>query len=848
MRDVGRERLEQRHFQLGSTSMFRLGFFPRRSRPDSRTSVAAFSCACCFMLAYGIGVNAQETLPRPLAELLDEHCVECHDSGSDLPLFSQTSHWDSTGATLADVSVQARWLKALERVERAQMPPADSSTLGERERADFVRALETSIIEQQNAYRSLNGRTPQRRLTRGEFERTVQDLLAISLPLQPLLPEESREGGYDRVARGLRFSPLHVDQWLVAVDAALDEALQFGPRPNTDPQRFTYRDERGIRSNLTSDHPVVRDLGDSVAIFTDAAYITRLHAMHFEVPGMYRFRIRAKAFQANRPVVLQFHLGNWSKGSTRMVGYWDVLPDEYQTFEVIARVENNEYCYPAPDQLMAASPDSNIWNTAAERYAGEGLAIEWIEVEGPLQESWPPESVRRVLGDVALEPLERERWEQGRRIGYEAVVDDPHGTAEASLRHFAERAFRRPVDSDELTPFLELAHDALENGARYEDAMRRAVRAMLVSPQFLLHHEPLGRLDDHALANRLSYFLWGTLPDEELLEVARSGRLGDDQVLRAQTERLLGDPRSRVMVNAFVDQWLDVGRIDATTPDGRLYPEFDELLKQSMIEESRAFLAELLTHDRPLRLIVDSDFVMGNRRLAEHYDLPPIVGQEVRPIELPADSPRGGILTQAAILKVTANGTVSSPVTRGVWVQSRLLGQPTPAPPASVGAIEPDTRGATTIREQLDAHRRVPSCAACHRSFDPLGFPLESFDVIGGYRSRYRSTVQGERPEYLLRGRPIWEYKIGPEVDSSTVMDDGTSVADAADLKRWLLTREPEIARHFVSQWMTYATGHEVERADHAEIDSIIAAEQADDFRVRGLLHAIVQSRLFREK
>lgn len=808
----------------------------------------AFVGALCSLSAASLraqsGAATEQQLPETLDRFLQNHCSDCHDSGSDQPLFQESiGSWD-----LQDSENFARWDQILRRVERREMPPLDHTQPTSTQRAEFQEQLTQALISQTLQRRREEGRTGLRRMTRHEYERTVQDLLDISLPLASLLPEESREGGFDRVAQGLRFSPLHIDQWLQAADAAMDEALQLGPDPRFATRRFDYREERGIRSNLTSDRPVVRDLGSAIVLFTDQSYISRLHEIHFQAPGLYRFRIRAWGFQTERPVVLKFSIGNWNRGSSRLVGYWDVLPGEAQEFEVTARVEANEYCFPAPDRLIAASPESHIWNTPADKYAGEGLAIEWIEVEGPLIESWPPPSVHRMLGNVRLEPLAQSRWIDGQPIAYDIRVEDPHQTSVEALQQFATLAFRRPVDFEELTTFIELAHAALDAGETYEQAMRRAVRAILVSPQFLMHQENVGKLDSWALANRLSYFIWGTAPDETLRELAANGGLSDDRILAAQTERMLADPRSIAMVQGLVDQWLDVGRIDATNPDARLYPEFDDLLKRSMIEESHAFFSQLIAENLPASTLVDSDFIMLNRRLAEHYGFDSIVGQQMQRFTLPEGSNRGGVLTQGSILKVTANGTVTSPVTRGVWVQTRLLGEPPPPPPAAVGAIEPDTRGATTIREQLDAHRNSAACASCHRSFDPLGFPLESFDVIGGFRDRYRSTVKGDRPEELLLGRSIWEYKLGPEVDPSTVTSDGVAIDDVLDLKQWLSEQEEKIAKNLIRQLIAYSTAVEVERADEALVETIALETRDEGYRVRDLIHRIVQSELFRNR
>ena len=254
--------------------------------------------------------------------------------------------------------------------------------------------------------------------------------------------------------------------------------------------------------------------------------------------------------------------------------------------------------------------------------------------------------------------------------------------------------------------------------------------------------EKPGRLDDHALATRLALFLWNSIPDDTLRALADKGELGKPAVLRAQTERMLDDPKSRRFVEAFTDYWLDLRKIDDTSPSTTLYNDYelDDPLKLAAVEETRLFFAELLRADLPARNVVDSDFTFLNERLADHYGIKGVSGVDFRKVKLPADSVRGGLMTQASVLKVTANGTTTSPVLRGHWITERILGLETPPPPPSVEAVEPDIRGAVTIRQQLDKHRADASCASCHRKMDPPGFALESFDVMGGYRERYRAV------------------------------------------------------------------------------------------------------------
>jgi hypothetical protein len=374
--------------------------------------------------------------------------------------------------------------------------------------------------------------------------------------------------------------------------------------------------------------------------------------------------------------------------------------------------------------------------------------------------------------------------------------------------------------------------------------------AVLCSPEFVCLEEKPGRLDDYALASRLSFFLWTTAPDDELRRCAGRNELHRLEVLRAQTERLLNHPKSRQFADAFLDYWLDLRRILATSPDAELYADYylDDLLTESALEETERFFAELLREDLPARNLVASDFAMLNERLAAHYGLPPVPGVAVRRTPLPKDSVRGGLMTQAAVLKVTANGTTTSPVLRGAWIMERILGRKPPPPPPSVPAVEPDIRGATTIREQLDKHRSLETCAACHAKIDPPGFALESFDVMGGWRERYRAEG-GDQPEKgIAKSGQKFAFHYALSVDASGELPDGRKFRDIREFKQLLLADEKQIARNLARQLTVYATGAPVRFADREQVEAMLERASSSHYGVRSLIHELVQSELFRNK
>ena len=432
----------------------------------------------------------------------------------------------------------------------------------------------------------------------------------------------------------------------------------------------------------------------------------------------------------------------------------------------------------------------------------------------------------------------------------EVISKKPMLDAEPLLRDFVRHAYRRPAAEKEMKRFLPVIEGALKKGNNFTDAMIAGYTAVLCSPKFVCLEEKPGRLDDYAVASRLAFFLWNSAPDEELRAVASRGQLHQPDVLRAQTERLLGDPKSRRFTDAFLDYWLDLRRIEATSPDSELYPDYylDDLLTESARDETQLFFAELLRKDLPSSNLVASDFAMLNERLAAHYGLPPVNGVALRRVSLPKGNPRGGLMTQASVLKVTANGTTTSPVLRGAWIMERILGQKPPPPPASVPAVEPDIRGAVTIRQQLDKHRNLETCAACHTKIDPPGFALENFDVMGGWRERYRATGDGVPEPGLAKSGQKFAFHLALPVDASGELPDGRKFRNVAEFKHLLLDNEKLIARNLARQLTVYATGAPVRFGDRERIEQILQNASASHYGVRSLLHEVVQSDLFLSK
>ncbi|MEM1294536.1 MAG: DUF1592 domain-containing protein, partial [Verrucomicrobiota bacterium] len=453
------------------------------------------------------------------------------------------------------------------------------------------------------------------------------------------------------------------------------------------------------------------------------------------------------------------------------------------------------------------------------------IGIGPFEWTGPLYESWPPKTHQNLLGDCNLENGTLEQ-------------------AEAVFREFLPKAFRRPVTDEEIARPLNLVEKTLASGRPFSEALRVGLESVLCSPNLLFLRERNHggeRVSNYELASRLSYFLWNSTPDQLLLNAAAKGQLSKPNILSQEIERMLQDPKSDRFVRNFTGQWLKLREINATTPDSKLYKEFDEVLQVSMVRESQSFFDHLLTENLPITNFLDSDFAMLNRRLAEHYEVEGVKGMEMQPISLPADHVRGGVLTQGAVLKVTANGTNTSPVMRGVWVLENVLGKHIPPPPPNIEGIEPDIREATTIREKLDLHRNSGSCASCHQYIDPPGFALETFDPIGGFRENYlQFKVNSKHPDKgwgtVVEAKPV---------DASGEFATGEQFATFEDFRALLVADSSPFAYCLTDRLATYALGREMGFSDREALREIVAKTKEEGNGFRTLIHNIITSPLF---
>ena len=797
------------------------------------------------------GVASAQSLEADVTPLVEASCLRCHGDRTVTPL-----NLAGLGFDLSEHETFKAWEKVYERVEKGEMPPAAAPQPDAVVVETALGSLKQALIEANLAARG-EQRTPLRRLTRLEYGYTIQDLLGIdeviAERLSLTLPAEADSGGFDTVAASQSMSPLHVRSYLEAADKALDAAIALGPPPPVDSYTIEYVKSQGldfIRNAKFLGAGSVLKLDDGYATFSDIASTFLLHSLSegFSVPyaGRYRVTVEAYRYNANTPVTLTLYQGRMSGQAAsldELIGTFDLADDAPRTVDVTPFLRPGDLISPAladadlpPDGDNPATyfqPDKNVRD-----YKGEGLALKTMTIDGPLLEddTWPPPSTRQLLSGV-------EFGEDGEI----QLTKDPYAHVVDIVAAFAPRAFRRPLNEDdgELEAYAGLAKPLLDAGRPFIEAVRVPLRAILSAPSFLYHAGDPGPMDDYGLATRLSYFLWRSAPDDALLDAAGRGILSDPEVLAKHVDRMLDDAKTTRFVKDFAGQAFRLYELRATSPDPSLYSEFDDRLAQAMEQETQLFLAELIAENHGVGSLIDADFTFVNRRLAEHYGIAGIKGQQMRKVMLPADSPRGGLLTQASVHKITANGTTTSPIPRGNFVLANVLGTPPPPPLPGVGALEPDTRGTTTIREQLDAHRSSPVCASCHRVIDPPGFALESFDPIGGFRTNYR--IPGEE-------RTFGEYtftvpKDGPAVDPSGVTSAGDRFAGIEEYKQLLLQREvDQVVRHVASQLFVFSTGAEIEFADRDAVEQIVERGRNDGHPVRAMIHEVVRSDLFRRR
>jgi hypothetical protein len=866
------------------------------------------------LLLIAAGPTHAGDLPKASKRFVEKYCIECHDAETkkggldltglkfDLATSTNFSRWVLVHDRVTNGEMPPKKKPRPEASELMAFTNSLASALNSLERAQFAkegRATRRRLnrYEYENALRDLlhapwlqiKDSLPED----GERDRfnKVGDALDVSHVQMARYLHAA-----DYALREVMAPQAEQPSAKVRRYYARDQRSYTGPMKfsvfNTAPERATFPvlgfegqpDVRTEKQPLTvgSSNPELRELeGVGVVASAYEPIEPKFNEFRAPVPGRYKLRFNtysvwvghgegAKWYIPNLDVVSRGHrdepvtiTSETPPRLLRKLGDFDVTP-EPAIHELDAWLLGGEMIRPDAGRLFRSRPGAGRWqNPLAEADGQPGVVFRWMEVEGPIYDQWPPAGHKFLFADLPMVNKRvatvRENSSHTNKFGQrrfkkapgiEVISKQPMVDAEKLLRNFIRQAYRRPSNDSDVKRFLPVVQSALKLGNNFTDAMIAAYTAVLCSPEFLYLQEKPGRLEDYEIASRLAFFLWNSPPDDELRRCAEKHELQKTDVLRAQTERMLADAKSRRFVEAFLDYWLDLRKIVATAPDGNLYSDYylDDLLEESALEETRRFFTELLSEDLPARNIVSSDFAMLNERLAAHYGLSCVQGVALRRVPLPKDCVRGGLMTQAAVLKVTANGTTTSPVVRGAWIMERILGQRPPPPPPSVPAIDPDIRGAVTIRQQLEKHRTLETCNACHAKIDPAGFALENFDVMGGWRERYRSESGGELAQGIAKSGQKFAFHYALPVDASGVLPDSRQFHDVHELKELLLADEKQIARNLIRQLAVYATGAPIHFADRAAIEQILERASSSHYGVRSLVHELVQSELFLNK
>lgn len=777
-------------------------------------------------------ISAAQPEPAPDASraFLDANCVACHN-GRRLTANLSLDR-DTVDPRVAHENAEV-WEKVIRKLRAGAMPPANRPRPDPREVDELVSHLETTIDEAA-ARRPMVGRPVAHRLNRTEYANAVRDLLDLEVDPMVLLPPDDAGYGFDNIGDVLTVSPMLLERYMSAAGKIARLATGSAGREAT---THTYSVSRYLRQNdrMSEDLPFGSRGGMSVRhIFPASGEYTvrlRLQKNHRDqirgLSGVHDLEVRLdgerlRLFTVGRPAAER---------------------------EGLPRGEWIQYLLHADEEL-----DVQVRTTAGPHLVSAAFLAKPVVSEGPLR---PPVSITsyafnsELVGDVTDEPglatihidgpfeVESSPVESPSRrrlfVCYPSDAGEERPCAREILSQLARRAFRRPITETDVDALLAVFDEGRNRGG-FEAGIEFALRRVLVSPDFLFRFErdptdfPSAtpyELSDVELASRLSFFLWSTIPDEELLSVAVEGELSDPTVLDQQVARMLADPRANALVDNFAGQWLYLRNMQQVGPDPVAFPGFDDNLRDAFARETEMFLVSQLREDRSVLELLDADYTFMNERLAKHYGVPGVYGSHFRRVRQP-DSARQGLLGHASILTVTSYANRTSPVLRGKWLLENLLGAPPPPPPPDVPALrelDEDGVAPSSVRERMELHRANPVCASCHAQMDPLGFALENFDAIG----RWRTTGEG-----------------GTLIDATAVLPNGDTISGPGDLARVFLDQPDLFASTVVEKLLTYALGRGVEYYDAPAVRSIVRRAAASEYRWSSLISGIVTSEPFR--
>jgi mono/diheme cytochrome c family protein len=738
--------------------------------------------------------DTPDAFQRQVMPLFERYCVDCHMNGESeggiaLDRFANQEAAVKDGKT---------WIRVRDAIAERIMPPADEPQPSIDELGKIVAWIEKDFLAAQCAKGESSAPVVLRRLNRREYNNTIRDLIGLDLHLADAFPADDIGFGFDNVGSALNISPVHVEKYLDAAEIALQKVIVL-----PDAAGFSPAELIGLKT-----YPLPP---------TEAVEFK--HALK---PGRYLadfslVRVGIPESVAPPKLVIGFGKDSRTVDAVRVQDETVV----YRYWLTVAEGDNLVRVKLAPGQEKGPNvvrPKELADNVSGDkRYGNEiGLHVDSMVVRGPVvvRADQLPETHRKILFRTPL-------------YGDQSRLD----CAREVIARFTERAFRRPVQPEEVERVLQIYRLAHDRGESFERAVQLALTTVLASPRFLFLVEPEEAredrpLNDFELASRLSYFLWSTMPDDELFREAREKTLRSN--LRHQVVRMLDDPRSEEFVANFTGQWLQLRKLAGVARDKDLFRGFDDTLRDAMRQETEQFFAFILRNNRSALELIDADYTFVNETLARHYEMEGVKGSEFRRVSL-KDRRRGGVLTQASILTLTSNPNRTSPVKRGQWILQQILGTPPPPPPPEVAKLDesPQAAEVASLRERTELHRSNPQCASCHQQMDPLGFALENYDAIGRFR-----TTDGEFP-----------------IDPSGELIGGRKFADAKELKQLLgSTAATKFARCLVENMLTYGLGRGLEAYDFCTVDDIRQLLAANDYRIRSVIFGIVESKAFQNR
>jgi hypothetical protein len=751
--------------------------------------------------------RAQQQPASPQRKLLDQYCVTCHNQRvktAGLMLDKMDVDHPSEGAEV--------WEKVVRKLRGGMMPPQGMPRPDKPTTDGFISWLETSL-DRAAAAQPNPGRSPLHRLNRSEYANAIRDLLALNIDVTALLPADDEANGFDNIADVLKVSPSLLEQYLTA--SRQISSLAVGD-PSTTPISQIYRvppdlaqDEHieglplGTRGGLLihQNFPLDAQYDISVKLLRNiVGYITGLewpHQLEITVDGARVFLAPVGGEEDNK--MMDANLGIAGDAlDARLKARIPIKAGPRTVVVTFLRKNSAESVEP----LQPFTRDLDLQNM-------NGIPlIDYVDITGPFQATGPGDTPSRRQIFSCRPANTGEEMPCARKI----------------LTTLTRRAYRRPVTEKDLELPLRFYQDG-RTGGSFDAGIEAALRLILADPKFLFRSESeTPNISDLALASRLSFFLWSSLPDDQLIEIAAQGKLKDQPVLEHQVKRMLADPRADALVSNFAGQWLFLRNLQSSVPDRDTFPDFDDNLRQAFRRETELFFASIMREDRSVLDLLNADYTFVNQRLAEHYGMPNIYGSQFRRVKL-VDENRRGLLGQGSILTVTSYPNRTSPVLRGKWILENILGTPPPPPPPNVPALKENSEGSKPLpmRALLEEHRKNAACASCHRIMDPLGFSLENFDGIGQWRTKEPGGV----------------------VDASGQLADGTKVDGPGALRKALLSHPDQFVETMSEKLLTYALGRGLEYYDMPAVRSIAHDAARNNYRFTSLIMGIVNSTPF---